>query len=108
MISAVPALGSATPVGPLPKGPSSTVHLTVGKSHTVRLPKVTTAGRVWRIARAFNAKVVTETREGETNGQVWVTFRGVGAGSTKVVFAQTKGETSHAFAARTFRFIVGR
>jgi hypothetical protein len=64
------------------------------------------AGRVWRIARAFNAKVVSETREGETKQQVWVTFRAVGKGSTRVVFALTRGETAHAYAAHTFSFNV--
>jgi hypothetical protein len=64
------------------------------------------AGRVWRIARPFNGKVVRETREGETKQQVWVTFRAVGKGSTRVVFALTRGETPHAYAASTLSFNV--
>jgi hypothetical protein len=64
------------------------------------------AGRVWRIARPFNAKVVIETREGETKQQVSVMFLAVGQGSTRVVFAMTRGETPHAYAARTFSFNV--
>jgi predicted secreted protein len=106
-IGASTALASAGPVGPLPNGPTTSVHLAVGKTYTARLPKPKVAGRVWRIARAFNGKVVSETKEGETKQQVWVTFRAVGNGSTRVVFAMTRGETAHAYAARTFSFKVG-
>ena len=88
-------------------GPTTSVHLAVGKTYTARLPQPKVAGRVWRIARAFNGKVVNETREGATKQQVWVTFRAVGKGSTKVVFAITRGETPHAYAAQTFSFKVG-
>jgi hypothetical protein len=104
--STLPACASAPPVGPQPTGPPTTVNLAVGRNHTVRLPQPQVAGRVWRIARAFDARVVREVREGETKGQVWVTFRAVGRGSTRVFFAQTRGETPHAYAARTFRFVV--
>ena len=106
-VSAATALASAGPVGPLPNGPTTAVHLAVGKTYTARLPKPTVAGRVWRIARAFNGKVVSETKEGETGKQVWVTFRATGKGSTRVVFAVTRGETAHAYAAHTFSFAVG-
>ena len=100
------ALASAGPVGPLPNGPTTTVHLAVGKTYVVRLPQPRVAGRVWRIARAFNGKVVTETKEGETKQQVLVTFRAVDRGSTRVVFAITRAETAHAYAAHTFSFRV--
>jgi len=104
--SALPAFASAPPVGPLPNGPTMTVRLAVGRNHTARLAQPQVAGRVWRIARSFDARVVREVREGETKGQVWVTFRAVGRGSTRVVFALTRGETAHAYAARSFRFVV--
>ena len=105
-ISAAAALASAGPVGPLPNGPTASVYFAVGESYTARLPQPKVAGRVWRIARAFNGKVVSESREGETKQQVWVTFRAVGKGSTKVVFAMTRGETAHAYATRRFSFHV--
>ena len=106
-LSASAALASAPPVGRLPHGPTASVYFAVGESYTARLPQPKVAGRVWRIARAFNAKVVSETREGETKQQVWVTFRAAGKGSTRVVFAITRGETAHAYAAHTFSFKVG-
>jgi hypothetical protein len=101
-----PAFASAPPVGRLPNGPTTTVHVAVGKSYTVRLPQPKVAGRVWRIARSFDGRIVQEVREGETSRQVRITFRAVGHGSTRVVFARTRGETAYAYAAWTFRFVV--
>jgi hypothetical protein len=106
-IWAGPALASAGPVGPLPNGPTTAVHLVVGKTYTARLPQPKVAGRVWRIARPFDGKIVTETREAETKQQVLITFRAAGKGSTRVVFALTRGERAHAYAAHTFSFKVG-
>ena len=106
-IWAAAALASAGPVGPLPNGPTTSVHLAVGKTYVARLPQPKAAGRVWRIARPFDGKIVSETREAETTKQVLITFRAVGKGSTSVVFALTRGETAHAYAARTFSFNVG-
>jgi predicted secreted protein len=106
LFSALPAFASAPPVGKLPNGPTTTVQLVVGRNYTVRLPQPQVAGRVWRIARPFDSRVVREVREGETKQQVWVTFRAVGRGSSRVVFALTRGETAHAYAARSFRLVV--
>ncbi|CAB4688400.1 MAG: hypothetical protein F2663_02580 [Actinobacteria bacterium] len=100
------AYGSATPVGPLPKGPVVVVKLHVGKSYIVKLRKPAAKGHVWRIARAFDSKIVTETHEGETPILIVVTFKAHHAGTTNVVFAETRGETRHAYAARTYRFVV--
>jgi hypothetical protein len=97
---------SSEPVGKLPPGPTRSIQLKAGANVTVTLPKPTVAGRVWRVARAYDSGVVRELREGDSNGGVWVTFRGVAAGATKVVFAQTRGETARAYASRTFRFDV--
>jgi predicted secreted protein len=102
------ALASAPPVGRLPHGPTTSVRIEVGKTYTARLPKPKVAGRVWRIARPVDASIVREIREGETKSEVWVTFRAAGQGSARVVFAMTLGERSHAYAARTFAFVVGR
>jgi hypothetical protein len=107
-ISAAAALASAGPVGPLPNGPTTVVHVAVGKTYTARLPQPKVAGRVWRIARPFDGKIVSETREAETKQQVLITFRAVGKGTTSVVFAMTLGERSHAYAAHTYRFVIGR
>lgn len=99
---AAAALASATPVGTLPHGPVTAV---TARQHTifrVTLPKPAVAGRVWRIARPYRSAVVVGVREGETKATVWLTFRAVGRGKTSLVFAMTRGERSHAYAARTF------
>ena len=108
LAAAAVSFGSAAPVGKLPKGPTIPAHLGVGKTYTVVIPKPKVAGRVWRIARPVNGKVVREVAEGETAGSIWVRFRGVASGTAKVVFALTLGERSHAYAARTWSFSVRR
>jgi hypothetical protein len=112
-VAALAAAGTAgataPPVGPLPAGPTSTVRSVPGGFFTVRLPKPSVAGGSWRIARPFAARVVEQASERTTaDGGVAVGFRAVGTGSTRIVFALTKGETAHAYASRTFRVVVGR
>jgi hypothetical protein len=98
---AATALSSAPPVGPLPPGPEKTVKAVVGETFAVQLPKPA-AGRVWRVARAYDSTVVRETTETATR----VGYRAVGPGTTRVVFALTRGERSHAYASRTFKVVV--
>ncbi len=113
-VAAASGLGAAagrsdsTPVGPLPSGPTKTVSLRAGTTFTATLPKSAVSGRVWRIARAYDDAVLRELREGDSKSVVWVTFRAVASGATRVVFALTRGETSHAYAARTFRVLVAK
>lgn len=104
---AAAALSTAPPVGSLPPGPVQTVKSAVGKSFTVTLPKPDAAGRTWRVARAYDARVVRQVAEGtKANGAIWVSYRAVAPGNTNVVYALTRGETARAFAARTFRVVV--
>jgi hypothetical protein len=58
-------------------------------------------GRVWRIARAFNGKIVTELTEGALGTVVVLVFRAVGHGSTTLTFALTRGERAKAYEARS-------
>jgi hypothetical protein len=103
----VTASGTAPPVGPLPKGPVQTVARPAGATFRVTLSKPTVAGGAWRVARAYDAHVVREVDEGTTlRGAVWVSFRAVAPGTTRVVYAVTRGERAHAYAARTFRVVV--
>jgi len=104
---AATALSTAPPVGPLPKGPVQTVMRSPGATFTVTFPKPIAAGGTWRVARAYDAGVVREVGEGTTkSGSVWASYRAVAPGTTRVVYALTRGETSHAYASRTFRVIV--
>jgi hypothetical protein len=49
---------------------------------------------------------VREVREGDTKTTVWWDFRAVRPGTTRIVFAQTRGERPHAYAARRIRVTV--
>jgi predicted secreted protein len=105
---AAPAVapGSATPVGPLPNGPVKALSVRARTTFVVSLPKPAVPGRVWRLARPYEPTVVSGLREGETPGTVWLRFRAVAHGKTSLIFALTRGERSHAYAARTFTVTV--
>jgi hypothetical protein len=108
-LAAVPAVSAtAPPVGPLPAGPTTSVRVGPGGGFVVTLPKPVVAGGSWRIARAFDAKVVGQTWEHTTaTGGVELGFAASGTGTTKLVFAVTRGETARAYASRTVRVTVG-
>jgi hypothetical protein len=91
---------SAPPVGPLPKGPVSTTTTQKGQLVAVALPRKT-QGLVWRLARPVRAAVLREVSEANVGSTVVVVFRATGSGTARVVFALTRGETAHAFAAST-------
>jgi hypothetical protein len=62
-----------------------------------------TGGRVWRVARPFNSRVVQQVSEGRiAGGVVVVVFRATGPGTASVAFGLTRGETAKAFEARRY------
>jgi hypothetical protein len=101
-----PAAATAPPVGPLPAGPTIPLPAKAGRTFHVSVAKPRIPGRVWRIARPYDARVVREVREGDTKTTIWWDFRAVRPGSTTIVLAQTLGERSHAYAARRIRVTV--
>jgi predicted secreted protein len=107
-VLALPATASAPPVGALPAGPTKAIYVKTARTFWIVLPKSTVRGRVWRLARPYDATVIRQTREGEKGNTVWVTFRTFRAGTTRVVFALTLGERQHAYAARRFAIHVSR
>jgi predicted secreted protein len=76
------------------------------RTFVLTLPKSSRAGYVWRVARRYDAKVVREVAEGDTKRTVWVRYRALRRGTTRIVYALTRGETAHAYAARTFVVVV--
>ena len=102
---AAPALGDSTPVGPLPAGPTSTIQTQKGQLVSFALPH-RTGGRVWRIARPFDSKVVQQISEADVGANVVLVFRAAGSGKTTVSFALTRGETAKAYESRRFVVIV--
>jgi hypothetical protein len=93
---------SAPPVGPLPAGPTRTISVKAAHTFRVTLAKSHVAGRVWRVARPYDGRVVRETREGETKTTVWIVYRALRPGATRIVYGLTLGEGRHAYAAARF------
>jgi hypothetical protein len=97
--SAFAARTDSTPVGPLPAGPTSTIATQRGELVAVALPR-RSGGRVWRIARSFDVRVVHQVGEADVGNAVVLTFRATGKGTATVRFGLTKGETAKAFESR--------
>jgi hypothetical protein len=105
-ILAVPAVASAPPVGPLPAGPVQ--HITTQRNQlvAVALPRAA-HGRVWRLARPVDPKILREVSEVDVpDGSVVVVFRSIGRGSGVLAYGLTRGETGHAFASQRFAIVV--
>ena len=100
------AVASAPPVGPLPDGPVRAIAVKPDRTFVVSLPKSQQPGLVWRLARRYRTAVVRQLAEGETSRTVWLRFRSLAPGTTSLVFGLTRGERSHAYAARSFRITV--
>ena len=97
--AAVAAQKDSTPVGPLPAGPTSTIATQRGELIAVALPH-STGGRVWRIARPFDTRVIRQVGEADVGTAVVLTFKATGKGSAVLRFGLTKGETAKAFESR--------
>ena len=97
--AAVAAQKDSTPVGPLPAGPTSTIATQRGELIAVALPH-RTGGRVWRIARPFDTRVIRQVGEADVGTAVVLTFKATGKGSAVLRFGLTKGETAKAFESR--------
>jgi hypothetical protein len=98
-------LASSPPIGPLPSGPTTSINTTKGQLVAFALPR-RTGGKVWRIARRFESRVVRQVSEATLGQSVVLVFKAVGRGTTTVTFALTRGETAKAFEARRFRVSV--
>ena len=92
---------TAPPVGALPNGPVSTITTTKGQLVAVALPD-RSGGRVWRIARAFDAKILEQVSEADVGAGVVLVFRAKSAGSTVISFGLTRGERPKAYESRRF------
>lgn len=99
------AAADATPVGPLPAGPTTSVDAKRGMPFAVVLRRrKPSTGLVWRVARPYDSTVVRQVSEGELGTSVVIVYRVVGAGSTTLAFGLTRGESSpKAVAAHTYR-----
>ena len=99
------AQASAPPVGPLPKGPVTTIRVQHGLLFSMVLPRPA-AGLAWRGARLSDWRIARPLDEGELNGRIVFTYRAGRHGTTTVIYALTKGETPKALEARYFKVVV--
>jgi hypothetical protein len=100
LLFAVSAVASAPPVGPLPKGPVTSISTSKGSLVSVALPS--RSGKSWRLARAVNAHVLVQVSEANVGNAVVIVYRAVGTGSVSVRYGLTIGEQRKAFASATF------
>jgi hypothetical protein len=91
---------AAPPVGALPAGPRSTIATHTGQLVAVALPH-RAAGRSWRIARPFDATVLTEVSEADVGANVVLVFATHHTGRATLRFALTRGDSAKALEAKT-------
>jgi hypothetical protein len=103
------ARADSTPVGPLPKGPRSSIASERGTLVAIALPRQKpSTGLVWRLARQVDPSVLRQVSEGDVGSSVVVVFRAVHTGSARLVFALTRGDSSpRALKSRTYTVRVG-
>jgi hypothetical protein len=94
------AEATAPPVGPLPKGPTTTIRTAKGSLVSVALPS--RAGKSWRLARTVSSRVLVEVGEADVGKNVVIVYRAVGRGSVRVAYGLTIGEGKKAYASATF------
>jgi hypothetical protein len=92
---------TAPPVGPLPAGPTSTIQTKRGELVAFALPH-RAGGRVWRIARNADVRVLRQVSEADVGSQVVLVFKATGTGNTTIAFGLTRGERSRAYESRRY------
>lgn len=106
LLFVTPAVASAPPVGPLPKGPVTTISVQRGQLFGIALPRPKGKGQVWRIARHYDGRIVAEVSEGEQLGNIVAAYRALRPGKATIVYALTLGESTKALQARYFKITV--
>jgi hypothetical protein len=92
---AATSFADSTPIGQLPKGPTTTVDTTRGSLVAVALPRQkASTGLVWRVARQIDAKVIKQVSEADVGSSVVLVFRVTGKGDATISFGLTKGDSS--------------
>jgi hypothetical protein len=99
------ASATAPPVGKLPKAQVTTVSVAHGGLVSVALPARAT-GLEWRLARRFDATVLSEVGEADVGANVVVIYKALKPGKATVVYALTKGETPKAYRAIEYDVVV--
>jgi len=106
-VPAATAVAAAPPVGPLPKGPVTTIETRPGQLVAVALPH-RAGGLVWRLSRGVSPKVLRQVSEADVGNDVVVVYRAIGPGRVRLAYGLTRGETTGARASLTFVVTVRR
>lgn len=101
LVLVLPAAASAPPVGPLPKGPVTSISTPARSLVAVALPH-RAAGLVWRLARGVDPKVLREVSEANVGRDVVVVYRAARPGRVRLAYGLTRGERTGAHASLTF------
>ena len=105
-VAAAGAAGDSTPIGPLPAGPVTKIETKTGSLVAVAVPRAS-SGRVWRVARKYDSRVIGQVSEADVGPSIVLVFRAVGAGKTSIRLALTRGDTSSkALKSATFQVTV--
>jgi hypothetical protein len=95
LATATDGRADSTPVGPLPRGPVATTTTAPNQLVAVALPHAAKqSGLVWRLARQYDSHVIRQISEADVGANVVVVFKVISRGSTSLVFALTRGDTS--------------
>ena len=95
LVIAAAAGAGSTPVGPLPRGPVSTITTAPNQFVAVALPRAAKkSGLVWRLARRYDSNVVRQVSEANVGTNVVLVYRVLSRGRTSLVFALTRGDAS--------------
>jgi hypothetical protein len=105
VVFAIFGLATAPPIGPLPKGPVTTIQVRHGLLFALVVPRPA-RGLTWRGARNSDAAVAQPLDEAELNGNVVFVYRARRPGRTTIAYALTRGETPRALQARYFAIVV--
>lgn len=105
-LAPVASQADSTPIGRLPPGPTSTIVTTKGELVSIALPH-RSGGRVWRIARSIDSRILRQVGEGDVGTNVVLVFKTYATGTAKISVALTRGETAKALEARRFTIRVG-
>jgi hypothetical protein len=96
---------STPPVGPLPKGPVTTITTPSQEYVSVALNRGQ-SGLVWRVARSWNTRVVVQTAESNLGDLTVYVFRTIEPGTTTLRFALTNDDRPKAYKAATYKLMV--
>jgi hypothetical protein len=61
-----------------------------------------TGGRVWRVARTIDVRILEQVSEADVGASVVLVFRTKASGTTNVAFGLTRGERTKAYESRLF------